>query len=376
MIITIKRALLVFLSFTAVSAASNTAQQVRVLQHLAQPSMGWIKLNGVVPIVQGRASFNNPVTVPHPGLLQRDAFGQVLLIPDIEKGKTSYRLVDSSGVLLGGFTLTHHNDLPAPAIQIDAQKRRIYFMEVDGRLCARDFQGKKIWEIPPPQDYAFTYENTFFICWNAPQQTLSTVYSAPSPQSGAGFHTLIREYDAGGRLSGQRILPGIQTLKLVCNRTGQKKLLLAKQTPSPASMASVLLLDSLNRIVWQKERGFRQALFLPDNQIVLTGKQNLRLIDGLSGEILREFQPFMDGRMIADVLSAGDSQLGVVFGNPFYRAGKLRYARPAIWFMDLKTEARRQVSLQDKIYLPRALFLTENGQLQIGCENGLYQIVF
>ncbi len=248
-----KYLLLPLLFFTALSFAADTPLQVRMLQRPAQPAAGWVMFRSAVPIVRDSVQFKNPLSVAHPELLSMDAYRQTLLIPQIGKGKIEYRLTASSGAPLGGFTLLRDNDLPVPAAEVDAQDRRIYFLEVDGRISVYDYQGTRVWEIPPPQDYSFTYENTYFSHWNAKRHILVTVYSAPLKSSKRRFDTLIREYDASGRPLSRRVLPGVQTLKSVCDSEGQTKLLLARSQSSDSGV-SVLLLDSRDRVVWRTNR--------------------------------------------------------------------------------------------------------------------------
>jgi len=100
------------------------------------------------------------------------------------------------------------------------------------------------------------------------------------------------------------------------------------------------------------------------------------LLDGVTGKTQREFHFAVDKQLIADVLFDGRQMVCMVLGRPFYSAGKLRYGAPVIRFFNLKTEAGRQVSLEGEIYLPRAVYFTEEGRLQVGCKKGLYQITF
>lgn len=359
----------------ALSFAADSSLQAHKVQNLSQKAASWMWLGKMVPVVQGSAQLTHPVPVSHDQLLCTDARGQVLLVPQIGKAMIEYRLYASSGELLGGFTLRHDLDRSLPAVEIDAPAQRLFFMEADGRLTTRDYQGTVLWEKPPEPEFEFIYENTYFCHWNPEGKILSAVYSTPSSSGSSVFDTFIRTYDMSGRrLSGHR-LPGVQALKLVCNDGNQQKLLLVK-SPASTAGARVFLLDRSNRVLWEKETGFREALFLPQNQILLVQKQKILLIEAADGKIVQEFQATEGDRLIADVRLTGPGSIALVTGKAVYLRGKLQYTEPEVTIMESNFTNSRQVSLKGAIYLPQALYFPEAGHVQVGCQNGLYEIDF
>ena len=368
--------LVFYLCFTvAFSFASERPLQVQRLQTASRQVSAWVWLDGAVSVARGSLQLKNPLPLAHPELLSADAYGQTLLVPQIGKGKIDYRLIAPSGASLGKFTLLGDNDLPLPAAQVDPQNRLIYFLQSDGRISARDYRGRPRWEKHPPRDYVFTYENTYFSHRNAQRQILFTAYSAPLKSSRGRFDTIIREYNSSGYLIYREVLKDLHTLKAVYDdKTRQKLLMVSRQNHTPFS--EVLLLDEGNSLLWKKDLSFRQALFLPDKQILLMQKRVLFLLEGATGKTLHEFRPAAKDLMISDVLYAGEGDIVVVSGKPFYSAGKLRFADPTLTVINKRKGGSKQVTLNGRVYLPRALYLTEGGEAQIGCRDGLYQIGF
>jgi hypothetical protein len=298
-----------------------------------------------------------------------------LVTTELGKGQLINNVFDDKGEQVTSIIKPWDVDMPVPAIQISGKHKRLFSVEIGGKVSCYSFTGELIWEKYYMDDYQFNYENTYFCNPSNSAEEMIFTWSYPSLDEERMFTTAIVKVNKDGEISNEIRYSDTIVLNVAADRKSGLLVISRIGTPNPGfnSEPVISILDSDFNEIWQTKGVFRKAGFFENQYIFIIKKQQIQIIDISSGSSIYSSK-LKNEINIYDSAIIFNNRLVAVSGTPAYDKGELYFNNSNIEFHRLKEQQVTIRSLDPVNYLPDGLSIDREGNILIGAKQGLYRI--